>query len=275
MHHGGILFVEIGYQICPTQPLHECPPESARHQSKQNGNDWQQHTFPIVQQEAKTTPSLLSAVSSTQIAPTLQRRGSPGLLQLEDERNYWQLKQKRVRDRATIDSAHQSLLTMFKLPPKTNKESPRSNTGVFLEGGASTISASKAPPTNWNRDKTIGVLTDFKKEMQQTELHASHLVHVKVPVNSLPLKHNAIQWRRVRKGHQHKERRKTLPQDYPHRLCVPSPSSRRQSGAKRRQCWQPRRPNGAYSNRWSVWLSSKRAGRTSNPASQRPLADWR
>ena len=96
VHHGGILFVEIGYQLCPTQPLHECPPESARHQSKQNGNDWQQRTFPIVQQEAKTRPSLLSTVSITQIAPTLQRRGSPGLLQLEDERNYWQLKQKHV-----------------------------------------------------------------------------------------------------------------------------------------------------------------------------------
>ena len=30
------------------------------------------------------------------------------------------------------------------------------------------------------------------------------------------------------------KKRMTLPQDYPHHLSVPSPSSRRQSGAKRR-----------------------------------------
>ena len=33
---------------------------------------------------------------------------------------------------------------------------------------------------------------------------------------------------------QNEKERNTLPQDYPHRLCVPSPSSRRQLGAKRR-----------------------------------------
>ena len=45
----------------------------------------------------------------------------------------------------------------------------------------------------------MGILTDFKKEMQQTELHACHLIHVEVPVNSLLLKHNAAQLGRVRK----------------------------------------------------------------------------
>ena len=35
------------------------------------------------------------------------------------------------------------------------------------------------------------------------------------------------------KVHQHDQKMKTLPQDYPRRHCVPSLSNRRQSGAKR------------------------------------------
>ena len=175
-----------------------------------------------------------------------------------------------VIDRATIDGAHQSPTTMFILHPKANMEFPWSLAGVF-PGGTKTN-----PPPTWKRNKFMGLLTDFRKEMQQTELHGSHLVHVEVPFNSLLLKHNTAQLRRVRKQRQHdRKERKTSPQDYPHRFCVPSPSNRRQSGAKRLWCWQRHRQNGAYSDRWSEWLSSKLGERTSNPATQHPSIDWR
>ena len=47
--------------------------------------------------------------------------------------------------------------------------------------------------------RCMGLLTDFKKKMQQTELHSSHLIQVEVPVNSLHLKQNKAQQKRVRK----------------------------------------------------------------------------
>ena len=53
----------------------------------------------------------------------------------------------------------------------------------------------------------MGLLTDFKKKMQQMELQSRHLVHVKVPVNSLLLKHNTAHLIRVRKVHQHDQKR--------------------------------------------------------------------
>ena len=89
--------------------------------------------------------------------------------------------------------------------------------------GPTRFSATKVPPSQLEQGKTMGVLTDFKKEIQQTKFHASHLVHVEVPVNSLPLKHNATQLRRVRKGHQHEEKKgrpyhKTIPIVFASRL---------------------------------------------------------
>ena len=53
----------------------------------------------------------------------------------------------------------------------------------------------------------MGLLTDFKKNIQQTELHSRQLVHLKKPVNSLLLKHNTEQKIRVRKVHQHDQKR--------------------------------------------------------------------
>ena len=44
----------------------------------------------------------------------------------------------------------------------------------------------------------MGLLTDFKKKMQQTELHSRLLVHVEVAVSSLLLKQNTAQGMRVR-----------------------------------------------------------------------------
>ena len=116
-----------------------------------------------------------------------------------------------------IDCAHQSLPTMYIFHPETNAESPWSITSVFPGG------TKRRPPPPWKRKKFIGLLTDFKKEMQQTELHACHLVHVEVPVNSLLLKYNMAQLRRVRKSRQHDRTRerpyhKTIPVVFASRL---------------------------------------------------------
>ena len=53
------------------------------------------------------------------------------------------------------------------------------------------------PPAKHTRQQYMGLLTDFKKKMQQTELHSRYLVHIEVPVNSLLLKQNTAQWMRV------------------------------------------------------------------------------
>ena len=79
------------------------------------------------------------------------------------------------------------------------------------------------PPDHTKKKQLMGLLTEFKKKMQQTKLHACHLVHVKVPVNPLLLKHNTAQLRWVRKLHQHdqKKRRayhKTIPVVFASRL---------------------------------------------------------
>ena len=72
------------------------------------------------------------------------------------------------------------------------------------------------PPAKHTRQQYMGLLTDFKKEMQLTELHSCHLVHVEVPVNSLLLKQNTAQLLWVSILHQHDQTRgrpyhKTIP----------------------------------------------------------------
>ena len=66
----------------------------------------------------------------------------------------------------------------------------------------------------------------------------------------------------------------TLPQDYRHRLCAPSPSNRRQSRAKCRWRWRQRQQVEAYSSRWSEWPFLERGEQTSNHASKHPSIDW-
>ena len=51
-----------------------------------------------------------------------------------------------VTDRATIDSARQSLPTMLKARIKTNVESPWSGTGVFPGGGQRALLKPMCPP---------------------------------------------------------------------------------------------------------------------------------
>ena len=90
-----------------------------------------------------------------------------------------------VIDRATLIAPTEVSLPCSLFHPKTNMEVPWSISDVFPGG------TKRHPP--WKRNNFMGLLTDFKKEMQQTELHACHLVHVKVSVNSFLLKHNTAQ----------------------------------------------------------------------------------
>ena len=75
------------------------------------------------------------------------------------------------------------------------------------------------------------------------------------------------------KMHQHDQKKKNLPQDYRHHLCVPSPSNRRQLRDTRRSCWLQHQQNEVYSSRWSGWPFSERGERISNHMSQHPSAD--
>ena len=79
------------------------------------------------------------------------------------------------------------------------------------------------PPARHTRQQYMGLLTDFKKEMQQTELHSCHLVHVEVHVNSFLLKQNTAQLIWVSKLPQHDQTRrkpyhKTIPVVFASRL---------------------------------------------------------
>ena len=66
--------------------------------------------------------------------------------------------------------------------PKANMEPWWSDTSVFLRKDEQYFSGTTSCP---NSEKCMGVLTDFKKKMQQTEVHPRHLNQVEVPVNSL------------------------------------------------------------------------------------------
>ena len=74
-----------------------------------------------------------------------------------------------------------------KLHPKANMESWWNNTSVFLENEQQT-SRSHYVPMETQGKEYMGRLTDFKKKMQQTELHSRHLIQIEVSVNSLLLK---------------------------------------------------------------------------------------
>ena len=75
------------------------------------------------------------------------------------------------------------------IPPQTNMELWWNNTSVFLRNEQQ-ISRSHYVPTETQGKDYMGLLTDFKKKMQQTELHSRHLIQVEVHVNSLLLKHH-------------------------------------------------------------------------------------
>ena len=71
-----------------------------------------------------------------------------------------------------------------KSEPKANVEPSWNNTSVFLGHDVQTfpelLRAHGKSAEDW-----MGLLTDFKKQLQQTELHGRRLVHVEVTVHSL------------------------------------------------------------------------------------------
>ena len=120
-----------------------------------------------------------------------------------------------VIDRATLIALTEvSLLCTFP-PEKTwNHGGP---VLVCPQGTTSNFPRNhNVPPAKHTRQQYMGLLTEFKKEMQQTELHSCHLVHVEVPVNSFLLKRNTAQLIWVSKLPQHHQTRekpyhKTIP----------------------------------------------------------------
>ena len=65
-------------------------------------------------------------------------------------------------------------------------------------------------PAKHTKQQYMGLLTDFKKEMQQTKLHSCHLVHVEVPVNSVLLKQTQHKECGYGKLHQHDQKEEDL-----------------------------------------------------------------
>ena len=122
-----------------------------------------------------------------------------------------------------IDYDHQSLTTMY-FSTRKNTWNHGGPVLVCPQGTTSKFPRNHyVPPAKHTRQQYMGLLTDFKKEMQQTELHSCHLVHVEVPVNSLLLKQNTAQLIWVSKLHHHDQTRgkpyqKTIPVIFASRL---------------------------------------------------------
>ena len=76
--------------------------------------------------------------------------------------------------------------------PEANMELWLNNTSV-LPGNEQQVSRKHYVPTETRKKQYMGLLTDFKEKMQQTELHSRHLISVKVSVNSLLLRRNTAQ----------------------------------------------------------------------------------
>ena len=132
-HHDGILSADNGYRLCPTQPSHGYQRESICHQLLGTANDLGQRILPIVPQGVMMTPSWFSAASSTQIEPTLRKRGNPDLLHCSRGVNKiignWNRNMNQRQ--GDIDCAHPYLTMMHKIHPKANMESWWSGTSAF------------------------------------------------------------------------------------------------------------------------------------------------
>ena len=72
---------------------------------------------------------------------------------------------------------------------QTNMELWWNNTSVFLGNEQQVFPG----PLRAHRlqEKFMGLHTDFKKKMQQTEFHWRHLIQVEVPINNFLLKHHS------------------------------------------------------------------------------------
>ena len=70
--------------------------------------------------------------------------------------------------------------------PKTNVEPPWNDTSVFL-GIDEQIFPEPLRAHENSAKECMGLLTEFKEKMQQTELLSFHLIEVEVPVHSLVL----------------------------------------------------------------------------------------
>ena len=69
-----------------------------------------------------------------------------------------------------------------KLQLKPNLEQLWNNSSVFLLNDVQNFAAPLCAHEILTED-SMGLLTGFKKEMQQTKLHAHHLVQIEVPVH--------------------------------------------------------------------------------------------
>ena len=173
-----------------------------------------------------------------------------------------------------IDSAHPCLTTMYKSTSKQKCNYPGTLLVCSGEGTKQQVPGNHYVHLEIKEALIYGTTYRFQEEdaADGTSCVPSGPCRSTRQFPSPETQHGTIK-RGTKSARTRQIEKKTLPQDYPRRLCVPSPSNRRQSGAKRRKCWQRRRPDVAYSSHWSGWPFSKRAGRISSPASQRPSTD--
>ena len=132
-----------------------------------------------------------------------------------------------------IDCAHQGLTTMYFSTRKENMESPWSNTkSVPRRGDQHAFPEPRRPPP-WKRNKMLGTTYRFQEgdAADGTTFVPFGPCRSTRQFPSSETKHSTM-IAGTGNGTNTSKKRKTLPQDYPRRLCVPSPSNMRQSGAK-------------------------------------------
>ena len=116
--------------------------------------------------------------------------------------------------------------------PKTGMGPLLNNTSMYLGNDEEIFPEPRRAHENSPKE-CMGLLTDLKKKIQQTELHLRHSVQLEVPVHSFLL-NITYTINSGTKMLQHDQKRKTLQQGCRRHLCVPSPSNRRRSIATHR-----------------------------------------
>ena len=68
-----------------------------------------------------------------------------------------------------------------------NMEQARNDTGILLENSW-IVSGTDTYSTGYNWQKRRGILTNFKNQMEQSQLHPCHLIYILVSIDSFLLK---------------------------------------------------------------------------------------
>ena len=63
---------------------------------------------------------------------------------------------------------------------------------MFPGGGLHVFPEPMRPPPNWNKGKSVDILTDFKQHVEDTKFQTGEMVVLEIPIYPFFLKHQKI-----------------------------------------------------------------------------------